>query len=237
MPDSNSKRKIQNSKLTFLLLFPAIASGLFFFSCNNDTTSKTESAAAPKPDTVRVELVPVKGAAPFTVTEGTVFWQGKKALGDPHNGTIKVSGGELMVNQGRLLGGKVTLDMASIAVTNLNDGGEKRDLESHLKDRDFFEVKKFPTAEFVITEVLPSNLPAFNWVVRGDLTIKGKTNPVNIPVKMTIEGDKLDAASATFPINRTHWGISFRSGALGTAKDKVVEDVVPLSLVLRAKRR
>lgn len=220
-----------------LPFIPLAFAGLFLFSCKNDPAPQTEAAAAPKPDTVRVEPVPAEGAAPFTVTEGTVFWQGKKALGDPHNGTIKVSGGELMVNQGRLLSGKITLDMGSIAVTNLNDGGEKRDLESHLKDEDFFEVKKFPTAEFVVTEVLPSNLPAFNWVVRGDLTIKGKTNPVNIPVKMAIEGDKLEATSATFPINRTHWGINFRSGTLGTAKDKVVEDVVPLSLVLKAKRR
>ena len=234
---ANSKLKTQNSKLTTLLLFPAAFAGLVLISCKNDPAPQTESATAPKPDTVRVEPVPTAGAATFAVTEGTVYWQGKKALGNPHNGTIKVATGELMVNQGRLLSGNITLDMTSIAVTNLNDGGEKRDLESHLKDKDFFEVQKFPQAEFVITEVLPSNLPAFNWVVRGDLTIKDKSHPVNIPVKMTIDGDKLEATSATFPINRTQWGINFRSGTLGTAKDKVVEDVVPLSLVLKARRK
>lgn len=220
-----------------LLSFPVLLAGLFLFSCKNDNASKTDTAAAPGPDTVRVEPVPTEGAVPFVVTGGTVFWQGKKSLGAPHNGTIAVSGGELMVNQGRLLSGKVTLDMGSIAVTNLNDGGEKRDLESHLKDKDFFEVKKFPQAEFVITEMLPSNLPAFNWVIRGDLTIKNKTHPVNVPVKLKIDGDQLEAESAAFLINRTQWGINFRSGTLGTAKDMVVEDVVPLSLVVKAKRK
>lgn len=220
-----------------LLLLPALLAGLVFFSCKNDAAPKTETDAAPKPDTLRVDPVPTEGAVPFAVTGGTVFWQGKKALGDPHNGTIAVSGGELLVNQGRLLSGTVTLDMGSIAVTNLNDGGTKRDLESHLKDKDFFEVKKFPQAEFTITEILPSNLPAFNWVLSGNLTIKDKTHPVNVPVKMIIDGDQLDATSATFMINRTQWGINFRSGMLGTAKDKVVEDVVPLSLVLKARRK
>lgn len=224
-------------KHTTLLLFPALLAALLILSCKNDPAPTPEADAGPKPDTIRVEPVPAEGALPFTVTEGKVFWQGKKAVGDPHKGTIAVSGGELMVNQGRLLSGNITLDMTSIAVTNLNDGGEKRDLESHLKDKDFFEIKKFPEASFVITEILPSNLPAFNWVVRGDLTIKGKTNPVNIPVKMSIQGDQLEATSATFPINRTQWGINFRSGILGTAADKVVEDVVPLSLMLKAKRR
>lgn len=220
-----------------LLLFPVAFTCLVLVSCKNDPAPQTEPATASKPDTVHLEPVPTEGAVPFTVTEGVVFWQGKKALGDPHNGTIKISDGELLVNQGRLLSGNITLDMGSIAVTNLNDAGEKRDLESHLKDKDFFEIKKFPRATFVITELLPSNLPAFNWVVRGNLTIKDKTQPVNIPVKMTIEGDKLEASSATFPINRTQWGINFRSGTLGTAKDKVVEDVVPLSLVLKAERK
>lgn len=224
-------------KQVSLPLLAVLLAGFIFYSCKNDAPLKSDTEPTYKPDTVRVEPVPTEGAVPFAVTEGVVFWQGKKALGDPHNGTIKVSDGKLLVSQGRLLSGNITLDMGSIAVTNLNDAGEKRDLESHLKDKDFFEVKKFPRATFVITELLPSNLPAFNWVVRGNLTIKDKTQPVNIPVKMTIEGDKLEASSATFPINRTQWGINFRSGALGTAKDKVVEDVVPLSLVLKAERK
>ncbi|MCB0527736.1 MAG: YceI family protein, partial [Saprospiraceae bacterium] len=113
----------------------------------------------------------------------------------------------------------------------------KSDLESHLKDSDFFEVKKYPTGTFVIDEVLPSKTPDFNWIVSGELTLKGKTNRVNIPVKMTITDKEINAESANFVINRTQWGINFQSGLLGTTKDKLIEDIVPISLTIRAERK
>lgn len=219
------------------MVVPVFLAGCLLFSCQGAPAPQTDSDALPSPDTIRLNPVSAEGAATFEVTGGTVFWQGKKSIGDPHNGTIAISGGALQVNQGRLLGGAVTLDMRSITVTNLNDPGEKADLVSHLKDKDFFDVGKYPEAQFEISELLPSNLPAFNWVLRGMLTIKGKSSPVNVPVKMTISGDSLEAESATFIINRTLWGLNFRSGALGTAKDKIIEDVVPLSLKISAKKK
>ena len=143
----------------------------------------------------------------------------------------------MLVNQGQLLSGKVILDMNSISVTDIKDPGERRDLESHLKDADFFEVNKFPKAEFVFTEVLPSTMPNFNWVLSGSLTMKGKTAPVNIPVKVSIEGDMLRAETPAFPINRTQWDVNFRSGMLGTVKDKMIDDTVPLTLKIVAKKK
>lgn len=218
------------------MLSPVLFAGFVLSGCQNTPVAKADPNAASIPDTIRTTPVPTEGAVPFRVTEGTVYWQAKKAIGQSHDGTISVAKGELMVNQNRLLSGSITLDMPTIAVTNLNDAGERSDLESHLKDKDFFDVAQFPEATFTITEVLPSNLPAFNWVVRGDLNIKGATNSVNIPVNMTIQGDQLKAESATFLINRTRWGLNFRSGTLGTAKDKIIEDAVMLSLKIKAKR-
>ncbi len=212
-------------------LFPVI---LLASCAGNAPEQQAPASSTPTPDTIRFEPASKQGASTYAVTNATVFWSAKRALGPAHIGTINVSGGELQVNQGQLVGGRITIDMASIAVTNMDDPSEKATLESHLKDKDFFEVKKFPAATFEITEVLPSSQPAFNWVVRGNLTIRDKSQPVNVPVHMTITGEKLHAESVTFVINRTQWGITFRSGLLGTAKDKVVEDVVPLSLKLDA---
>jgi polyisoprenoid-binding protein YceI len=127
--------------------------------------------------------------------------------------------------------------MHSLAVNNVKDPGARADLESHLKDSDFFEVKKYPTGKFVFDEVLPSNKPDFDWIISGDLTMKGKTNRVHIPVKMTITDDELTAQSANFVINRTKWGINFQSGILGTVKNKIIEDIVPLSITISAKKQ
>ncbi len=208
---------------------------LFFFSCKNDPK---EQATNPKPkiDTIQEVAVSKVGAVIFRITEGTISWAGKKSIGDGHNGTINVAKGELLVNQDRLINGSITIDMNSISVSDIKDAGERRDLESHLRDSDFFEADKFPKAEFFISQVLPSTNPAYNWLIVGELTMKDKTKPVNIPVTMSIEGDKLKAQSLTFPINRTDWGVNFHSGILGTAKDKLINDNVMLSLTLEAKK-
>ena len=208
-----------------------------FISCKNTPKAEAVQPAA-KPDTIRVTPISTEGASTFTITEGIVTWSGTKTLKkDGHQGTIAVEGGELMVNQGQLIKGKVILDMNSLSVSDIKDPGERRDLESHLKDADFFEVEKYPKAEFVIEEVLPNNLPGYNWVLSGQLTMKDKTLPVNIPVKVSIVGDVLQAESASFPINRTQWGISFHSGVLGTAKDKMIDDMVPLILRITAQKK
>ncbi len=209
---------------------------LSLFACKNDP--KPIDPNTPKIDTIRVAPVPTAGAATFAITEGTVFWAAKKATGSEHTGSVTIeNGGEFIVNQGKVLSGLASINMNTIAVTDIKDPGERRELESHLKDSDFFDVAKFPKGEIKFSEVLPSNIPEFNWVITCNLTMKGKTNPVNIPVKITVNGNELIAESPTFAINRTQWGINFQSGILGTVKDKLIEDMVRLSLKLKAKKK
>jgi polyisoprenoid-binding protein YceI len=226
-------------KRIFKLIPLAFFSLIALFSCKNEQkpAQETQVTAVVKPDTIRLAPLSPEGAATFEVTEGEINWLGKRTFGNRHTGTVKVAGGELKVKQGRLLSGKVVVDMSSIKVDNVKDPGARADLESHLKDTDFFEVKKYPTSEFVFKEVLPSNKPDFNWVIVGNLTMKDTTNSVNIPVKLKITEDELSAESANFTINRLNWNVKFQSGMFGTAKNKIIEDIVPLSLTLKAQKR
>jgi len=216
---------------------PVILIFISLFSCQDEPKNTAETPLPPRPDTIRVKPAPAGEGIAYNVTEGVISWLGKRTIGNLHTGTIKVQDGELTVSRGQLIGGVINIDMTSVSVNNLKDPGAKSDLESHLKDSDFFEVRKYPKGVFRIDEVLPSNLPEFNWVVSGELTLKGKTNRVNIPVKMTITDKELTAQSANFVINRTQWGINFQSGLLGTVKNKIIEDIVPLSLTVTAKRK
>ncbi|MBL7809863.1 MAG: YceI family protein [Saprospiraceae bacterium] len=220
-------------KKSILLLLSILA----LLACKNEP-KLPETAPSVPVDTVKMVNVPREGASTYIITEGVVNWSGAHTLKkDGHQGTIMVEGGTLLVNQGQLLSGTVTLDMNSIAVTDIKDPGERRDLESHLKDSDFFEVNKYPKAEFVIEEVLPGKAENFNWVLDGHLTMKGKKAPITIPVMIQFEGDMLQAKSPAFPINRTQWGVNFRSGILGTTRDKMIDDTVPLMLQVTAKKQ
>jgi polyisoprenoid-binding protein YceI len=62
---------------------------------------------------------------------------------------------------------------AEIAVNSVNTGNEQRD--AHLRSADFFDASQFPTATYVSRAVRPNG---DNYVLEGDLTLKGVTKPV-----------------------------------------------------------
>jgi polyisoprenoid-binding protein YceI len=222
-------------KVKFLLSF-VVLFNLCFIACKSDK-KETPSTLNPAPAAPRQAepMLTLEGAVPYKVTEGTVIWQGSKMPSKKHTGTIKVMGGEIMVKEGRIVEGTVKVDMTSISVTDLTEADGKGDLEKHLKDADFFNVEKFPTAEFTIEETLPTSVPDVDRFIVGKLNLKGISKGVNIPVKMTIDKSSLSVTSMAFQITRTEWGINFGSGLIGTAKDKIIDDVILLSLKLTAK--
>jgi polyisoprenoid-binding protein YceI len=222
-------------KIKFLLSFIVLFS-LCFVACKSDK-KETPSTLNPGP-TVPVQAEPMlslEGAIPYKVTEGTIAWQGSHMPEKKHLGNIKVLGGEIMVKEGRILEGNVKIDMKSLTVTDRKAGEGKEKLEGHLKSADFFDVEKFPTAEFTIEETLPTSVPGIDRFIVGKLNLKGISKGVNIPVKFILDKNSLNVTSMTFQISRTEWGINFNSGLIGTAKDKIIDDVVLLSLILTAK--
>ncbi len=207
-----------------------------FPACKNEPkTAEAEKPAAPEKIQVSPEPSP-EGATVYNITEGTVYWTGRKSVKGQHNGKLNVKAGSLTVKEGRILAGKIQVDMTSLEIMDQLDETQKGQLMSHLKSDDFFGVNRYPTAEFDIEEQLPSNTPDFNNVIAGSLTMKGKSNPVNIPVKLKLGDNELSAESATFIINRTQWGINFGSGIIGTVKDKMIDDNVSVAISVKAKK-
>ncbi len=216
----------------FAMLFMAFAA---ITACKNEPKTVTATDKPKVADTIRMEPLPSsEGAATYNITEGTVNWVGRKATKTEHHGTFKVKGGAISVKEGRILGGKVEIDMNSLAVLDLTDATERGQLESHLKSPDFFWAARYPTAEFTIDEVLPSNIPNFNSVVAGTLKLRDKSGVVNVPLKLKVTDNSLTVESATFIINRTKWGVNFGSGIIGTIKDKMIDDNVSLALSVKA---
>jgi polyisoprenoid-binding protein YceI len=131
----------------FLLSLAAI----FWVSCQNEPAKTATATTAPPTET---SLNVADGLYTVNTANSVIEWVGTKANGSQHAGTIKLQNGELNLFQGNITGGKMVLDMNSIAVTDL-EGGEKADLEDHLKNADFFEVDKFPTGGFEFGSTLP----------------------------------------------------------------------------------
>jgi len=136
-------------------------------------------------------------------TQSNIDWVGRKVTG-AHNGTIAVKEGELILNDGKLTGGKIIVDTASIKILDITDPATNAQFACHLASDDFFSTEKYPEATLEITSVSGN-------YVEGTLTIKGITHPVGFDVIVNVNGDQL-TATGKLVIDRTKYEIKFRSG-------------------------
>ena len=136
-------------------------------------------------------------------TQSNIDWVGRKVTG-AHNGTIAVKEGELILNAGKLTGGKFIIDTTSIKILDVTDPATNAQFAGHLASDDFFSIEKYPEATLEITSVSGNH-------VEGNLTIKGITHPVGFDAAINVNGDLL-TTTGKLVIDRTKYGIKFRSG-------------------------
>jgi polyisoprenoid-binding protein YceI len=107
-------------------------------------------------------------------------------------------------------------------MTSLKDADGSARLETHLKSDDFFSVQKFPTSTFVISKI--DSKGGDQYVVKGNLTIKGITNEVEFPATIQIAKGQV-SAQAKIVVDRTKFDIRYRSGNFfENLGDKVIDD-------------
>lgn len=135
--------------------------------------------------------------------QSNIDWVGKKVTG-AHNGTIVVKKGELILNDGKLAGGRVIIDTTSIKILDITDPATNVQFAGHLASDDFFSTQKYPEAILKINSVSGKH-------IEGDLTIKGITHPVAFDAAVNVTGDIL-IATGKLIIDRTKYEMKFRSG-------------------------
>lgn len=98
-------------------------------------------------------------------------------------------------------------------------------LTDHLKNPDFFDVKKFPTIKFESTKIEHSS--DTEGKITGKMTMLGKTVEVTVPVKTEVTESEV-VVKADFKIDRSKWGMVY--GAPKVSND------VEITAVLQYKR-
>jgi polyisoprenoid-binding protein YceI len=158
-----------------------------------------------------------------------VEWVATKVTGKTHTGTVSLSEGGLQIEGNKVSGGKFTIDMNTINVTDL-EGGMKTKLEGHLKNDDFFSVDKFKTANLTILSVDGDN-------IKANLTIKGITNEVTFPAKIVFGADGTVTASADINIDRTKFDIRYGSDSFfDNLGDKAIDNNIIFKVILKGKK-
>ena len=171
---------------------------------------------------------PDVGKTKINIADSKVTWTAHKVTGK-HSGTINIKEGSLDIKDDMLVGGSFTIDMTSIAVTDLT-GEYKGKLEGHLKGDDFFSVATHPTAKLTITQATSKGEGQYQ--VKGDLTIKGITKPVIFMADFMPEGKKY-RATANIKIDRTNYDVKYGSNKFfEDLGDSAIYDEFDLAVVL-----
>jgi len=167
-------------------------------------------------------------------SESRIDWIGRKVTG-AHNGTIGIKEGTLVIKENALVGGSFVIDTTSIRILDVTDPDTNAQFAGHLASDDFFSIDKFPTATLLMKTVSPKAAGVYQ--VEGDLTIKGITHPIVFEAALVVKDD-IAHASAKLIIDRTLYGIRFRSGNFfKDLGDTLIYNDFELNVILTAKAR
>lgn len=234
----NSQKILMKNKLPLILVSAALL---------------TSCSQAPDSDQAKVsdaqEVAANTGGNSYKVdpSASKVEWVGTKVSGY-HSGEVKISGGEVTVDNGNVTGGNFTMDMTSINTTGPegSDAESNGKLTGHLKSPDFFDVENHKEAKFEITEVTPfsgtvaeedntrqEDISEYKvsdptHTVSGNLTIKGVTKNISFPAKITTTDGSIDAI-AKFNIDRSQWNITYPG-----KPDDLIRNDIHLGIAIKA---
>ncbi|SHM74195.1 Polyisoprenoid-binding protein YceI [Chitinophaga jiangningensis] len=218
---------------------PALALLLTLAACGGASTDAAKTEA-------KQEAAVATGTAYVIDTATTsVQWRATHKGGfAPRFGAIKVTDGTLNVENGAVTGGNFEVNMNSLTTDPASvteEGKKSTDLDGHLKSGDFFDAAKYPTAKFVITAVAPfdstkgkSLLPGATNLISGNLTLKDSTLNITFPAQITVTDAEV-TANAKFVIDRSAWGISYKTE--GSPENWMISKDVEIGFSLKAAKK
>lgn len=152
------------------------------------------------------------------LSKSSITWRGSKITGDFHTGPITIKNAKIKDGKG-----EIVVDMNSIDETTLN-GEWKNKFLTHIKSEDFFDVKKYPTAQLKVEKI-------DNGYLYGKLTIKNKTHDVTVP--FTKNGNTY---SGELGFDRTKFDMIYgSSNFFKNLGDKIIADTVTLKFAIVVK--
>ena len=188
-------------------------------------SSKTETATTEKAVEKKVEMEAL--SFNLNTEASTLEWKGTMVGIYSHTGTLNITEGSVMTENGNIIGGKVVIDMSSMQATDENydpsKDQTKENLIGHLQSPDFFDVANNPTASFVIKSVNGN-------ILTGDFTLRGVTKEESITLADVKVSEKGFEATSSFKINRQDYGVIYKS----SMADMVLSDDLEITIAIKS---
>src|SRR5687767_5201405 len=154
-----------------------------------------------------------------------VEFVGSKVTGS-HNGSFKEFRGTIELAKEGVEKSRVTVDIDTASLVTDADG-----LTTHLKTPDFFDVAKYPKANFTSTKIEPATTAGATHTITGNLHLHGVKKSISFPATIQVAPDAA-SVNAEFAINRKDFGINYA----GKANDLIRDEVV-MKLTVKAPRK
>ena len=216
-------------KITTVL---AIAASAFLASCS----------FSPKGDEAKVgeaeEVDSLSGTELLIDTASSKIGFTGYGVGKEHPGYFKISSGKVAVSNGKISGGNFVINTTSLSLSQQESMFQTK-LKGHLLSADFFDVEKYPTANFEITAVEPftptagdsSVISGANYKVSGNFTLRGVTKNVTFPARVDLTNGSMHAL-ASFNIDRNLWDMKY--GNDKSLKDKFISETVNITFDIKS---
>ena len=134
--------------------------------------------------------------------KSNLTWTGKAAFSSYSlSGDLKTSQGKILIENNTIKSLDITIDMTSLTHKNKN-------LKSHLRSKDFFEVKRYKQAQFTITK--PVQIVDRKATLVGTMKIKKTSLEESIEANIKIKGGQVILTFNT-KLDRTKYGVKFNS--------------------------
>ena len=189
------------------------------------------ACADPAADKSRAVTGEAATASPQAVAQGEKYlispqnskieFVGSKVIGSQNGSFEKFEGTINYAGQPEKSRVDIKIDMNSVKT-------DAEGLTNHLKTPDFFDVAKYPQANFTSTEIKPGGEKGATHTITGNLQLHGVTKAITFPATIGVTADAVTVDS-NFIINRKDFGINYAGAA-----DNIIRDEVVLTLKVRA---
>lgn len=202
-------REYRKCLLAALVLFP--------LGCGSEHTENAPRAQVESAETEEPPSAPASTATSLdiAVAQSSLGFTGAKVTGS-HDGSFGEWSGTIALDDASAVtGAQITIQTASL-------NADHPRLTRHLRSDDFFDVERFPTAEFRSLSLTPaSGEGGTTHRIRGNLTLHGQTRAITFPARIQVSDAEV-RAQARFTINRQEFGLTYPGMPDDLIRDEVV---------------
>jgi len=153
-----------------------------------------------------------------------------------HHGYIYLKQGCIKTVGDRVVAADMLFQMDSVFDQDITYDLMRKTLQNILRSGVFFNTKKYPYSRFVLDHARMIKPGVYE--ITGDLELLGVEGCITFQAEIRKTGNRLEAKSGKFYIDRLRWGItSYSQHVAKSDKNFIVSDSIGISFDLKALRK